>query len=336
MSRLLRTTASKRILLVAALTAVTTFGLATTTAEPAWAQPAPAQPSEKEKERARELMAQGRELRDKNDLTGAIKSFQGAHDIMHVTTTAYELAKTQQLANLLVEAHETIVMLRAIPSTPSDPEPFKEARVKADALDKEILEKMPALKISVTSSDPKITPTITVDNQPASTDAPRKVNPGKHVVVAKGGGAEASSEVSVNPGETKAVDLRLETKSSIAVSTPTETKKGPVPLVSWIGFGVGAAGLVVGSITGVMAFSQKSDIDAKCPDKKCKEENRADLDSANDIAMISNVGFIVAGVGAAVGVVGLLFLRHDEEPPPATGFGWKNVHFAGNGLRGTF
>lgn len=62
--------------------------------------------------------------------------------------------------------------------------------------------------------------------------------------------------------------------------------------------GVGAAGVVIGSIFGVDALRKKSDADKECGDKTCDTEKGAQLNKdAQDAALVSTIGF-VAGAGA--------------------------------------
>ena len=66
----------------------------------------------RDRETARTLMQQGRELTAKGDLKEALKRFKGADDIMHVPTTGLEVARTQAPLGLLVEARDTIARIR--------------------------------------------------------------------------------------------------------------------------------------------------------------------------------------------------------------------------------
>jgi hypothetical protein len=79
-----------------------------------------------------------------------------------------------------------------------------------------------------------------------------------------------------------------------------------VPLLAWIGFGVGGAGLLLGAITGGIAAGKASSIKEDCVDDACPPERRDDIDSATTLAHVATAGFVVAGVGATVGVVALL------------------------------
>lgn len=275
----------------------------------AFAPTAAADPTPQEKEHARELMADGRDKRDRNDLAGAVEAFKQADAIMHVPTTAYEVAKTQQQMGKLVDARETVDAISRLPASANDPAPFNEARGKADVLGRELDKQLARIRVDAAAA--ATAGSVTVDGAPATPhDGVIWVMPGKHTVVA----GSASAEVTVAAGETKTVEVQGTPKPYGAEQPPPPTTGGglKIPTLSLIGFGVGAAGLVVGSITGVMAMSAEGDLSDECPNMKCRSDRRDDLDSAKTKATISTVGFIVAGVGIAVGVVGF-FLQPKTE-----------------------
>ena len=91
-----------------------------------------AQPSAADRETARSMMQEGRDLREKGDLKGALQRFKAADDIMHVPTTGLEVARTQVSLGLLVEALDTIANIHKVPPAADEPAPFKDARNKAD------------------------------------------------------------------------------------------------------------------------------------------------------------------------------------------------------------
>lgn len=250
-------------------------------------------------------MADGRDKRDRNDLAGALESFKQADAIMHVPTTAYEVAKTQQQLGKLVDARETVDALSKLPSSPSDPAPFMEARGKADVLAKELDKQLGRVKVEAGATS------LTVDGAPATAhDGVLWVMPGKRALAS----GDARLEITIAAGETKTFDAQTQPKPYGGPEQPPPSSSGglKIPTLSLIGFGVGAAGLIVGSVTGVMAMSAEGDLADECPNMKCKSANKDDLDSAKTKATISTVGFIVAGVGIAVGVVGF-FLQPKTE-----------------------
>jgi hypothetical protein len=184
-------------------------------------------------------------------------------------------------------------------------------------------------------------------------DTPYKLNPGAHAVLARAGAKETTATVQVAMGETQQVELHLDSAAEAApdtATTPASSSSG-VPLVSWVGFGVGAAGLVMGSVTGVMALSREGDLSDKCPAKRCTRDSESDLDGAQTMATLSTIGFIVAGVGAAVGVIGIVAGHRARAPKtgvtasrgsltaagtPLDRAGLVRVRLAGPGIRATF
>src|SRR5262249_41048711 len=82
-----------------------------------------------------------------------------------------------------------------------------------------------------------------------------------------------------------------------------------------IGFGVGAAGLVAGAITGVVSLSKTSSLKDQCPNGACPAIADDARSSANTFANISNVSFAIGGVGALVGVIGLLMGTSSDGAP---------------------
>jgi hypothetical protein len=74
-----------------------------------------------------------------------------------------------------------------------------------------------------------------------------------------------------------------------------------------VAFGVGGAGLAVGAITGIIALGKAGDLKDTCnADKTCPPSEKDNVDSYKSMGTISTIGFIVAGVGGAAGLVLLL------------------------------
>src|SRR5581483_5789021 len=141
-------------------------------------------PTAVEKETARNLMQEGRDLRDNKDLKGALQRFQAADQIMGVPTTGYEVASTQVALGLLVEARETLARVARIPVQAKEPAPFKEARKKAEELDSTLDARIPAVTVTVKGG---VGAKLAVDDiavPPAMIGLPLRINPGHHTIVA--------------------------------------------------------------------------------------------------------------------------------------------------------
>jgi hypothetical protein len=291
-----------------------------------------AQVSAADRETARSMMQEGRDLRDKGDLKGALQRFKTADDIMHVPTTSLEVARTQVSLGMLIEALDTIAAIRKTPASPDDPAPFKDARVKADELDAQVEGKVPSLTISVTGATEGETPAISIDGASvpaAASGVPRKIDPGHHVVTARAMNGRAKEEVDVAEGEKKDVQLVLVAGEASEGENP-QTEQGPEsprnvvhtpgPL-TYGGIVVGGVGLLAGAITGVMTLSKASSVKSECtgPNKTCTTSSGiSDLNSGNSLATVSTVGFAVAGAGAVVAIVSLIVGHRPPESAPAT------------------
>jgi hypothetical protein len=298
-----------------------------------------ADPTSADRETARTLMQQGRELTAKGDLKAALKRFKGADDIMHVPTTALEVARTLVALGQLVEARDFIAAIRQNAPRASEPQPFKDARAKADALDASLNGRIPSLVVTVKGTPEGEQATVSVDGTPIPAGVlglPRAVDPGHHVVTAKIASKTAQGdgkqEVDVREGEQKPVEVTLTVTTT---PEPTETPgpaapppEAPTPVTShsptvitWVGVGLAGAGVIAGTVTGVLSMSKKSALQSECPNDVCAPGN-SDYSAANTYALVSTIGFIAAGVGAAVAAVTLV-VGHEEpaatpaEAPPA-------------------
>jgi hypothetical protein len=289
----------------------------------AFAQPTPAQ-----KETARGLMAEGRELREQGDLAGALTRFTAADSIMNVPTTGFEVAATQAQLGQLVEARETLRKVLAIAQSPDDPEPFNEARSKARALDQQLATRIGSLRFAPSGAS-ETTLDVTVDGERvprAVLSLPFRVNPGRHQIVARSRGQEVRRDVLVAESQMVDVPLSFESGATPAVAPPaTQAAPEPTPVapspgsrgappLAYAGGGVGLLGVVVGSVAGLSAISHKNAAKRDCVGSACPPSTWSDLDSARQMATVSTVGFVVGALGFAVAGGALLL----DKPAPAS------------------
>ncbi|MCS6898232.1 MAG: hypothetical protein RMJ98_00150 [Myxococcales bacterium] len=302
------------------------------------------QATKEAKETARQLMAEGRKARDEDkDLKTALDAFRKAHSIMKVPTTGLEVARTLEAMGHYMEAVEAAQAVIDIPPPPKgkEPEPFVRAREEAQKLLQETKKKIGYIKIVLKGAKPDAVE-VTINDltvSPAALEGPIPQNPGKYTVVAKGP-KTSSAEVNLAPGATEEVTLDVtkpEKKKPVEEPPPPppppppETKSSflrPMPL---IGFGLAGAGLIAGSITGAMTLSRASTIKEGCEGDRCPRSKSRDIDSAKTLGLVSTVSFAVAGVGAAVGIVGLLM---KSEKPQAEAAKIRVVPWGGLGSAG--
>ena len=126
------------------------------------------------------------------------------------------------------------------------------------------------------------------------------VEPGKATIEASAPGHRAVRRV-------LEVSKGTEAEATIALTQDAPNDE-PSRLPSYISFGVGGAGLLVGVVTGAMTVAKTDSLAQTCgPTNVCPESARGAFDEANVLANVSNVGWVLAGAGAVAGTV-LLFV----------------------------
>ena len=288
--------------------------------------PAFAQTAE-ERETARQQFEDGKKKRDSGDKEGALASFKAADALMNVPTTKLAVARAYLALGRLVEARDAAFRVSQIPVEKKEPQPFADARAASAKLADDLAKRIPSVTLSLTGVPSDDEADITIDGvavPPAAASAPRKVNPGKHQIVAKlkeRDDGTVNKEFTIAEKEEKKIDVDLtelgKKPKKVAVVAPAEPKptttieppapppeKKTSPLV-WIGGGLAIAGAGVGTAFGLMSMSDKATADESCREGKCPPQAHDALDSANQNALISTIGFASAGVGVGVAVVGL-------------------------------
>ena len=284
-----------------------------------------------DRETARSLMDDGDAKRDRGDRAGALKSYEAADALMHVTSTGLEVAKAQVALGMLLEARETLARVQRIPSKPNDSPPLVAAKKAADALSTDLATRLPSLVVNVTGAEPaQITVTIDGETIPsAALAAPRKVNPGAHAVIARAAGMEKREDVTLGERDTRTVSLELRPAAATPPPPPPAHPSALPRALEYGGFGVAIVGIGVGTVTGILSLSKVSDVKNDCTDNHCPPGRQSDIDSAKSLGTVSTIAFIVAGAGAATGVVGLILNRKEASVEPVVGLGLL-------GARGTF
>ncbi|WP_437678166.1 hypothetical protein [Sorangium sp. So ce131] len=312
--------------------------------------------SASDNETARQLLIDGLDLRDAQQLDAALERLNAAHALVHTPVTGLELGRTYLLMGRLVEACDTFREVVRLPEDRETPR-TRAARAEAAKLVEEVAPEIPSLRLRI-SAPPGSAPQVAVDGESvpaAALSVPRKVNPGRHVVIGKAPGHPAR-RVEVTVGRREEVEVALAlgapppgpaapgatapgAAAPGAAAPPAAPGPGPGPRSSvgplvLVGFGVAGAGLAVGGVTGVITLSRASSLKEDCVNNHCPPERFDDLDGARLLGTVSTVSFLVAGVGAAAGVAGL-FLSRPE--PRATGFIVSPFLAPGSlGVRGTF
>ena len=283
------------------------------------ATPALSAPSAAEKETARSLVREGKSKQQKGDLAGALESYQAAHAIMGVPTTALKVAQAQYALGLWVEARDTYLSITRMPASRREPRAFRKARQAAEQRAEELAPRIPSAQIEL-EGDAAAGAQVFVDDEPIRSESigvPFKVNPGRREIRAVNGEAEDRVRITFDEGQTRIVTLSLEPPPLAPAPPPEDDHTGEVALMA-IGFGVAGAGVILGSITGALATDRAAEIAPSCPNRQCPPETHDGYDEATALGNVSTTGFIVAAAGAVAGTIGLaLWLSDTDEPEGA-------------------
>jgi hypothetical protein len=281
--------------------------------------PVAAEPSAQDRERARSLMDLGDKNAAAGDLEGALKAYQAADGIMRVPTTGLEVGRTQEKLGRLIEARDAFIAVTRFPAQTGEPAAFTKARDTAKRLSSELGPRIPSLVLRLSGPPAGTEVEVSLDDKRLSAELvglPISVNPGRHRLVARANGFQpAERELNVVEAETKEVALTLSPAEAAgtpgatlpaATTAAAEEKPGPSRTLMWVGFGVGAAGVATGAVTGVLSLSKTNQAKKLCDGSHCPSEAQGDIDSATTLANVANVAFAVGVVGLGVGVWQLL------------------------------
>jgi hypothetical protein len=237
-----------------------------------------------------------------------------------------------------------------LPRTDADePAVFQQARDASIVLVRELEPRVPSLRTKVSPEDCAYQVSIDGVKLPnEARDVPFRTNPGAHTVrVEAPRFAAVQRDVVLVEGQALTLALQLSPlpAAELTLQEPTQPAapasalqsddvldaRGAARLRGMIGLGVGAAGLVAGSVTGLVSMVQTRQELHNCQDNHC-DVSRADaLRTANTLANVANVSFGVAVLGIAYGAFELLTLPAPRPQARAR----IEVGIAGIQLRGT-
>jgi hypothetical protein len=288
-----------------------------------------AEPSAADRETARALMAEGRARREQGDLRAALGAFAAADALMHAPTTSLELARTHEALGEIVEASDIALRVIRAPDLADDPPPYRLAHRAAEKLYDELQTRIPSLKISVTTVSDEATPSMTIDGVrvvPELLGHARKLNPGRHVIAVSQGSFAGKQAIDIDERDFKEITVELlpiaQPSGESGSGSQNRLKTGSHRSAAnramiYGGLGVAGAGLAVGTTAAVLSISKTHNIrrSGACDGNQCGPSEFDDIESARLTAAIATVGFIGAGAGAVVGVIGLLMAADSKTAP---------------------
>jgi hypothetical protein len=344
------------------IASVSCFALGATVASSALAQ------ADVDRAAARQLGEDGQKALTALDFKTAEADFARADKLVHAPTLLLGLARALAGQGKLLEAQEAYKRIVREGVAPGSPAVFQKAVDDATKEVADVSPKIGAVTITVKTAGGEAQPSslqITWDGAPvnaATLGIRRPSNPGSHSLHAEadgyksvdlkinvpvGGAADAPLTLGKDPNAPAPATVPAATPATMpGASAPPSTAPAPDQATAtgggpgiwpWVALGVGGAGLIAGGVTGFMAMSKHSDLVSACNNGPCPPSKQSDVDSYNTLGLVSTVGFIVGGVGAAAGVALLVLqpnLVSSSPPAPTTGSGVRVVPVVGLGTVG--
>ena len=285
---------------------------------------------------ARSLAVDGLKLAQANNCTEAVPKLERAEKLYHSPVVASRLGECYVSMGRLVEGTE---ILRKVLREPQAGEPsasLTKALERAQRVLDAAKPRIAGLTVKVASVqdmsvkiDGAAVPSALVD-----TEIP--TDPGEHSVdVSAPGFLKQGARISVGEGEKKTVTLTLTRDPNAPVVVPAPAAEAatgkPAPAASdvavqdrspaagpeasgaeqrapnrtaaYVSLGVGAVGVVAGSVLGVMTMKQHKDLQGQCPGDVCPPDQQDALSSAKLLGNVSTVAFGVGAAGLVLGTV---------------------------------
>jgi tetratricopeptide (TPR) repeat protein len=252
---------------------------------------------------AEALFAEGRAAMSAQDYTTACARFRESNRLDPAAGTVMNLARCEEARGRLATAWE--LYRRALDELPQSDDRRPVAREHAQAL----ASRLPKLTLRIGKGAPEAMTVRVGELQlgAGSLGIALPLDPGKHEVQVTAP-ARRTRTFAVELAEREHKELELFPGEQVSSeAAPASTAGSWRPAAGWIAGGVGVAGLVVGSVTGVMALNRKETVDDNCTaDKLCSPAGTEAAESGKTLSRWSTAGFLVGAAGAGLGAYLLL------------------------------
>lgn len=311
-----------------------------------WVGTSCAEPNAADRATARSLAGEGYQALQDKDYATATDRFSRADALVHAPTLMIDWARSLVGLGKLVEAQERYEQIVREGVDAKAPKSWQRALKEAVTELAQLKPRLAWITISVSGSQDAHVTIDEVSVPPAAIGVRRAVNPGTFQVRVQAKGFLAQKKtIELSEGGEEAASFQLEPDPDAHVVHVVQAPpRAPTPVVHhnrtpmYVAFGVSAAGLAVGAISGGLFLSKHSDLAQTCnADLDCPSSETDKVRAYDTLAIISPVGFAVCGVGAGVGLSWWLLNRDTRTPAPAKGV---LVHpylgFGSVGASGTF
>jgi hypothetical protein len=286
-----------------------------------------AEPSASDRATARALAGEGYVALKEKDYATAEDRFRRADELIHAPTLVVDHARALTGLGRFGEAYAAYESVTKEEVPANAPAVWKGAVKNAEREIQAIKPRVAWLTIQVTGP---LEAHVEVDGRvlpPEVLGQRRPENPGDRTFVVSAPGFISQEEkrlLTEGADTTLHIELLPERKpepivvTKQIISSPregeAERKGNPYRVLTYVSFGVSAAGLATGAVAGILWVKLRGDITSSCGGLVCNAQNdseasrqRADKRRYDTLGSISGVGFAVGIAGAAAGTALLLF-----------------------------
>jgi hypothetical protein len=274
------------------------------------------------------LAGEGYQALQDRDFATATDRFSRADALVHAPTLMIDWARSLVGLGKLVEAQERYEQIVREGVDAKAPKSWRRALSDAGAELTQLKPRLSWITISVSGAEDAH---VTIDGvavPPAAIGVRRAVNPGSlDVRVEANGFLGQQRTVELREGAEEAAEFALEPDPAARAVTPVEAPppapaavKQHKPTAMYVAFGVSAAGLAVGLVSGSLFLAKGSDLHGVCnSDNACESSQEKDIKQYDTLGYIATAGYAVAVAGAGVGVTLWLLNRDTGRPASAKG-----------------
>jgi hypothetical protein len=306
--------------------------LALALATPAWG----AEPDPSTRAAARKIATDGVAALQQGNAELASQKLEKAFELLPAPSIALWSARALVKRGLLVEASERYLQTGRLPPSEGN-EQAVQAQAQKDAARElaELSPRIPKLVITLEGAQPSEV-SLNLDGKPLSSaliGEEQPANPGAHQLTGNRGAEQAQQSFSLAEAQKSQVLLHFQSVAAAAppaavaapaasaalaptpTAPPVDETTGRSNTLAYVALALGGAGIITGTVTGVIALGKRSDLDDNpdCRDGKCLPSTKSDVDSFRTMRTVSSIGFIAGGVCAGAGVVLLLTNKSSKQ-----------------------